>query len=64
MATDEQREQGLDIADFLIAEQTPHGIREQMMQRHPALRHLVDALQLELVGIEEYKPSESSLKSE
>ena len=53
MATDEQREQGLDIADFLIAEQTPHGILEQMMQRNPALRQLVDALQLELVGIEE-----------
>ena len=60
MATDEQRKQGLDIADFLIAEQTPHGILEQMMQRNPALRQLVDALQLELVGIEEYKPSESS----
>ncbi len=89
MATDEQRTQGLDIADFLcqrvqsqdclsyaecsqersethflIAEQTPHGVLEQMMQRNPALRQLVDALQLELVGIEEYKPSESSLKSE
>lgn len=35
-----------------------------MMQRNPALRQLVDALQLELVGIEDYKPSESSLKSE
>ena len=64
MATDEQREQGLDIADFLIAEQTPHGILEQMMQRNPALRQLVNALQLELVGIEEYKPSESSQKLE
>ena len=89
MATDEQRTQGLDIADFLcqrvqsqaclsyaecsqersethflIAEQTPHGIFEQIMQRNPALRQLVDALQLELVGIEDYKPSESSLKSE
>ena len=88
MATDEQREQGLDIADFLcqrvqsqvylsyaecsqersethflIAEQTPHSILEQMMQRNPALRQLVDALQLELVGLEEYKSSESSLKS-
>lgn len=76
MATDEQRTQGLDIADFLcqrvqsqvylsyaecsqersethflIAEQTPHGILEQMMQRNPALRQLVDALHVELVGI-------------
>ena len=64
MATDEQREQGLDIADFLIAEQTPHGIFEQMMQRNPALRQLVDALQLELVDIEEVKPSASSQKLE
>ncbi len=64
MATDEQREQGLDIADFLIAEQAPHGILEQMMQRNPVLRQLVDALQLELVGIEEYKTSESSQKLE
>lgn len=64
MATDEQREQGLDIVNFLIAEQTPHGILEQMMQRNPALRQLVDALQLELVGIEEVKPSESSQKLE
>lgn len=30
------------------------------MQRNPALRQLVDALQLELVGIEEIKPSASS----
>ena len=43
---------------------TPHGILEQMMQRNPALRQLVDALQLELVGIEKYKPSEISQKSE
>lgn len=64
MATDEQREQGLDIADFLIAEQTPHGLLEQMMQRNPALRQLVDALQLELVGIAKVKPSESSQKLE
>ena len=49
---------------FLIAEQTPHGVLEQMMQRNPTLRQLVDALKLELVGIEEYNPSENSLKSE
>lgn len=47
MATDEERAQGLDIADYLIAEQTPHGILEQMMQRNPALRQLIESLQLE-----------------
>ena len=59
MATDEERTQGLDIADYLIAEQTPHGILEQMMQRNPVLRQLVESLQLELVGIEDYQPDES-----
>ena len=34
-------------AHYLIAEQTPHGILEQMMQRNPALRQLVESLQLE-----------------
>lgn len=54
MAPDEERVHGLDIADYLIAEQTPHGILEQMMQRNPALRQLVESLQLQLVGIEDY----------
>ena len=59
MATDDERAEGLDIADYLIAEQTPHGIFEQMMQRNPALRQLVETLQLELVGISDYKPDVS-----
>lgn len=59
MATDEERAQGLDLADYLIAEQTLHGILEQMMQRNPALRQLVESLQLELVSIEDYQSDES-----
>ncbi len=64
MATDEERVQGLDLADYLIAKQTPHGILEQMMQRNPALRQLVESLQLQLVGIEDYQPDESPQKTE
>lgn len=59
MATDEERAQGLDIADYLIAEQTPHGILEQMMQRNPELRQLVESLKLEIVSIEDYQSDES-----
>lgn len=62
MASDEERAQGLDIADFLIAEKTPHGILEQMMQRNPALRQLVQSLHLQIVGIEDYSPDESPQK--
>lgn len=48
-ATDEQRAQGLDIADFLLLTDTPQSILQRMMARNPALRMLVDRLQLEVV---------------
>lgn len=51
-ATVEQRKSGLDIADYLVSELTPQGILEGMMQRNPALRDLVDKLDLEIVSVE------------
>ncbi len=38
MATDEQRSQGLDIADFLLATSTRRQILQQMIQRNPNLQ--------------------------
>lgn len=49
MATDEQRAKGLDIADFLLMEDTPQMILQRMIQRNPALQTLIDAFDLELV---------------
>lgn len=49
MATDEQREAGLDIADFLLMEDTPQMILARMIQRNPALQLLIDELDLELI---------------
>ena len=49
MATDEQRSQGLDIADFLLMEATPQMILQKMIDRNPALQTLIDELRLELV---------------
>ncbi len=49
MATDEQRHQGLDIADFLLAVPTRRQILRQMIQRNPCIRQLIDELGLELV---------------
>lgn len=49
MATDEQREAGLDIADFLLMEDTPQMILQKMIQRNPALQLLIDELDLALV---------------
>lgn len=49
MATNEQRNQGLDIADFLLMEDTPRMILQKMLDRNPALQTLIDELDLELV---------------
>ena len=52
MATDRQREAGLEIADFLLMEDTPQMILQKMIQRNPDLQTLIDTLDLELVGVE------------
>ena len=49
IATEEQRSQGLDIADFLLMEDTPQMILQQIIERNPVLRSLIDAFGLELV---------------
>ena len=49
MATDEQRSQGLDIADFLLMEDTPQMILARMIERNPVLQTFIDTLGLELV---------------
>ena len=49
IATDAQREAGLDIADFLLMEDTPQMILQQMIERNPALQSLIDTFGLELV---------------
>ena len=48
-ATDEQRTQGLDIADFLLMTETPQMILQRMIDCHPALQMLIDNLHLEIV---------------
>ena len=49
IATDAQREAGLDIADFLLMEDTPQMILARMIERNPALQSLIDTFGLELV---------------
>lgn len=49
MAVDEQRSQGLDIVDFLLAIPTSRQILQQMIARNPCIRQLIDELDLELV---------------
>ena len=49
MATEEQRSQGQDIADFLLMEDTPQMTLQKMIDRNPALQTLIDELGLVLV---------------
>ena len=49
IATGGQSEAGLDIADFLLREDTPQMILQQMIKRNPVLQTFIDTFRLELV---------------
>ena len=49
VATEEQRKQGLDIADFLLMKDTPQMILQRMIDKNPVLQRLIDELDLVLV---------------
>ena len=49
MATDEQREAGLDISDFLLMQETKQMVWVRMIERNPALQQLIDDFDLELI---------------
>ena len=49
VATEEQRQQGLDIADFLLMKDTPQMILQRMIDKNPVLQRLIDKLDLVLV---------------
>ena len=48
-ATDEQKTNGLDIADFLLMTETPQMILQRLIKRHSTLQHLIDSLGLVVV---------------
>lgn len=50
VATEEQRKNGLDIADFLLMTETPLMALQRMIKRNPCIGTLIERLQLELVG--------------
>lgn len=48
-ATEEQRQKGFDIADFLLMEDTPQMMLQKLIYRYPAIQSLMDALDLEII---------------
>lgn len=55
-ATEKQRSEGFDIADFLLEMKQPQAILQGMIARNPSLKMLIDSLGLELIKVEEYTP--------
>lgn len=49
LATEEQRSHGLDIADFLLMEDTPQAVLQKMIAKNPCLQKLIDTFKLELI---------------
>lgn len=48
-ATEEQKREGLDVADFLLMQPTVQMILQMMIEKNPELQRLIDDLDLELV---------------
>ena len=53
IATNEQRERGLDVADFFLTQPTCHEILADMIRKNPAVQLLIDSLDLVLCEEEE-----------
>ena len=51
-ATEEQRREGYDIADFLLDGNSPHSILQKIIELNPALKQLIERLDLELESVE------------
>ena len=52
IATPEQREEGLDIADYLLEEDSDENILASMRRKNPALELLIEKFDLELISVE------------
>ena len=48
IATEEQRSQGLDIADFFLFSPTKRQVLQLMIEKNPAVQLLIDELGLDL----------------
>jgi hypothetical protein len=59
IATEEQREKGLDVADFFLMKPTAHEILADMIRKNPAVQLLVDTFNLEICEDEEHIRSPS-----
>ena len=53
-ATDEERNAGYDIADYLLKTETKESVLSRMIAKNPHLETLISTLDLEVVSIEKH----------
>lgn len=63
IATEEQRQAGLDIADFLLMEDTAEMVLARMVDANPCIQKLIDEYQLEIVGFHKDEETNDCLQS-
>lgn len=51
LANDEDRQNGLDLADYLLRMESDQAVLQSMIRMYPALQALIDALELKLVSV-------------
>lgn len=51
-ASENERREGYDIADYLLKVKPDEAVLQQMIKRNPALKTLIDALDLKLVSVQ------------
>lgn len=57
VATDSERAEGLDIADYLLRIESDEAILQSLFLRYPHFKQLFDQLQCTLVSVERYDPA-------
>ena len=55
-ASDDERTEGYDMADYLLQIEPDQAVLQSMIRRNPYLQTLIDELQLTLVSVERYNP--------
>ena len=61
-ATDEERNAGYDIADFLLKAETKESVLSRMIAKNPHLETLISTLDLEVISIEKTPPSSGEIQ--
>ena len=55
-ATEDERKEGYDIADYLLKVKPDEAILQQMMRKNPVLKTLIDTFDLKLISVQQGTP--------